>query len=102
MGLAAYGNPKTLDLPDLIVNEGEVLIPEEWHAIFKNTDFEYKDEKKTFKEKADFAAKGQEAFEKALIEIADWLTETTGTKNIAYAGGCALNCVANSKVFGQV
>jgi carbamoyltransferase len=36
-----------------------------------------------------------------LIEIADWLAETTGTKNIAYAGGCALNCVANTKVLSK-
>ncbi|MEJ7677313.1 MAG: carbamoyltransferase C-terminal domain-containing protein [Segetibacter sp.] len=57
--------------------------------------------KRPFKEKADFAAKGQDVFEKALIEIAAWLSETTGTKNIAYAGGCALNCVANTKVLEQ-
>lgn len=101
MGLAAYGNPQKLDLPDLIVNEGEVMIPEEWQEIFKSTDYEYKDENKTFQEKADFAAKGQEVFEKALIEIGDWLSETTGTKNIVYAGGCALNCVANSKILEQ-
>jgi len=101
MGLAAYGDPGKLDLPDLIVKEGEVMIPDEWREIFKSTDYEYKEEKKTFREKADFAAKGQEVFEKALIKIAAWLSEVTGTKNIAYAGGCALNCVANSKVLEQ-
>ena len=101
MGLAAYGDPGKLDLPDLTVKEGAVMIPEEWCEIFKFTDFDYKDEKKTFQEKADFAAKGQEVFEKALVEIAAWLSEVTGTKNIAYAGGCALNCVANSKVLEQ-
>jgi carbamoyltransferase len=98
MGLAAYGDPAKFDLPDLIVNDGEVMIPDEWRKIFKSTDFDYKGEKKTFQEKADFAAKGQEVFEKALVQIAAWLSEKTGTDNIVYAGGCALNCVANSKV----
>ncbi len=101
MGLAGYGDPGKLDLPDLIVQEGEVMIPEEWKEIFKSTDYFYDTEIKTFQEKADFAAKGQEVFEKALIEIAAWLSEVTGTKNIAYAGGCALNCVANTRVLEQ-
>jgi carbamoyltransferase len=101
MGLAAYGNLDALDLPDLIVKEGEVFIPKEWQNLFQVTDYNYKEEKKTFQEKADLAAKGQDVFEKAMIEIAAWLSETTGTKNIAYAGGCALNCVANTKVLEQ-
>lgn len=101
MGLAAYGDPDTLTLPDLVVSNGEVMIPEEWRQIFKATHYEYKDEKKTFQEKADFAAKGQEVFEKALLEVTAWLSEITGTKKIAYAGGCALNCVANTKVLEQ-
>ncbi len=101
MGLAAYGNVDALNLPDLIVKEGEVFIPRQWQEMFMSTEYNYKDEIKTFQEKADLAAKGQDVFEKVLIEIAAWLTETTGTKNIAYAGGCALNCVANTKVLEQ-
>ncbi|WP_207423943.1 carbamoyltransferase C-terminal domain-containing protein [Desertivirga brevis] len=98
MGLAAYGDPKKIDLPELIVREGEVLIPDEWIEAFKTTDYFYNNEVKTFGEKADFAAKGQEVFENALMKAAQWLSDVTGTKNIAYAGGCALNCVANSKL----
>ncbi|WP_207426746.1 carbamoyltransferase C-terminal domain-containing protein [Pedobacter sp. SYSU D00535] len=101
MGLAAYGDPHKLDLPELTVKEGEVFIPEAWVEAFKSTEYHYSNEIKTFQEKADFAARGQEVFERALIEIAKWLSEVTGTKNIAYAGGCALNCVANSKVLEQ-
>jgi len=102
MGLAAYGDPFKLDhLPYLEVNQGEVMIPKEWTEIFKSTDYQYKEEQKTFQQKADFAARGQEVFEKALIDIAAWLSHITGTKNIVYAGGCALNCVANTKVLEQ-
>jgi carbamoyltransferase len=101
MGLAAYGNPNHIKLPELIVKEGEVYFPKEWREAFKTTDYFYTNEVKTFQEKADFAARGQEVFENALLEITRWLTETTRTENIAYAGGCALNCVANSKVLEQ-
>ena len=101
MGLAAYGDPSKIDLPDLQVLEGEVLIPDEWREAFRTSDYFYSNEVKTFQEKADFAAKGQEVFEKSLIEIARWLSSVTGTKNIAYAGGCALNCVANTKVLEE-
>jgi carbamoyltransferase len=101
MGLAAYGDADKIELPDLIVKEGEVMIPEEWREQFKSSDYFYGKEIKTFQEKANFAAKGQEVFEKALIAIAGWLSKITGTKNIAYAGGCALNCVANSKVLDE-
>lgn len=98
MGLAAYGDPFKLNLPDLIVEEGEVMIPQDWTEVFTSTDFHYSNEIKTFQEKADFAARGQEVFEKALLEVAKWLSNLTGTKKIAYAGGCALNCVANSRL----
>ncbi|PRY16544.1 carbamoyltransferase [Pontibacter ummariensis] len=101
MGLAAYGDPSKLDLPELIVEEGAALIPDAWREMFKSWDYAYKQDQKTFQEKADLAARGQDVFEKALIKIADWLSEKTGTKDIAYAGGCALNCVANSKVLEQ-
>lgn len=98
MGLAAYGDLRKLDLPDLIVKEGSVYIPDAWRSLFKRTDYAYDQELKTFQEKADLAAKGQQVFENALIKVAEWISEKTGTKDIAYAGGCALNCVANSKV----
>ena len=101
MGLAAYGNLDALDLPELDVQDGEVFIPKVWQKLFKSTEYNFKDEIKTFQEKADLAAKAQDVFEKALIKIALWLSEKTGTKNIAYAGGCALNCVANTKVLEQ-
>jgi carbamoyltransferase len=101
MGLAAYGSLDASDFPELDVQDGEVFIPKAWQELFKSTEYNFKDEIKTFQQKADLAAKGQDVFEKALIKIASWLSEKTGTKNIAYAGGCALNCVANTKVLEQ-
>lgn len=101
MGLSSFGDPSKIDLPDLIVKEGAVFIPQEWQKAFETQDYFYTNDAKTFQEKADFAARGQEVFEIALVQIAEWLSEKTGMKNIAYAGGCALNCVANSKLLDK-
>jgi len=61
-------------------------------------EYRFKDHKKTFQVKADLAAKGQLEFERALLKVSRWLQKTTGQSNLCYAGGCALNVLANSKI----
>lgn len=46
------------------------------------------------------AAVAQSALELGLMHTATALQRTTGQENLAYAGGVALNCVANSKLAG--
>lgn len=46
----------------------------------------------------DIAHALQAALEKAVMEIASWLHETTGSKNLAMSGGVALNVVLNSRL----
>lgn len=97
MGLAPFGNPDTVRLPPLIVKEGEVYHPEEWINIFNNST-QYRffiDGSGYFQNCADLAAIGQKVFEDALLQVATWLQKKTGMKALCYAGGCALNCVAN-------
>src|SRR5690606_25361754 len=38
MGLAPFGNPRTLGLPDLVVDEHRVLVPREWLDVFAERD----------------------------------------------------------------
>ena len=45
---------------------------------------------------ADIAASIQRALEEALLHLAHRLHRMTGLKNLCFAGGVALNCVANS------
>ena len=45
---------------------------------------------------ADLAASVQNRLETVLLEAADWLHARTGTRQLALAGGVALNCVANT------
>lgn len=47
----------------------------------------------------DVAASLQVVLEKAMIHVVSHLQKKTGLKNLCLAGGVALNCVANSKLF---
>ncbi len=47
---------------------------------------------------ADVAAALQERFEEAMLHVARHLALSTGLKDLALAGGCALNCLANTKI----
>jgi carbamoyltransferase len=49
-------------------------------------------------EHADLAASVQRVLERTLHDLALWLHGETGERNLAMAGGVALNCVANSRL----
>lgn len=44
----------------------------------------------------DIASSVQSVLEEALLSLAKWLQTETGLSNLAYSGGVALNCVANT------
>jgi carbamoyltransferase len=50
---------------------------------------------------ADLAASVQRRLEEVLLELACWLHERTGERRLAMAGGVALNCVANSRLWRE-
>jgi carbamoyltransferase len=50
---------------------------------------------------ADLAASVQRRLEEVLIELAAWLHERTGNRDLVMAGGVALNCVANSRLWRE-
>jgi carbamoyltransferase len=103
MGLAPYGNPAALDLPPLIVDRHKVFIPNEWLALFNQKDrFRFfVDGSGSFEDCANLAATGQRYFEDALLKVAEWLHEATGAENLCFAGGTALNCVANGRLLRE-
>jgi len=53
------------------------------------------------REHADLAASVQRRLEEVILDLAYWLRERTGERRLALAGGVALNCVANSRLWGQ-
>jgi carbamoyltransferase len=50
---------------------------------------------------ADLAASVQRRLEELLVELATWLHGRTGRRDLAMAGGVALNCVANSRLWRE-
>ena len=50
---------------------------------------------------ADLAASVQLRLEEVLLELAGWLHEQTGDRVLSLAGGVALNCVANTRLFAE-
>jgi carbamoyltransferase len=52
-------------------------------------------------EHADLAASVQLCLEEVLIELARWLHAQTGSRTLTMAGGTALNCVANTRIWRE-
>ncbi|NHN54664.1 carbamoyltransferase [Calidifontibacter sp. DB0510] len=50
---------------------------------------------------ADLAASVQRCLEDTLLELAVWLHGETGDDRLVMAGGTALNCVANTRIFAE-
>ncbi len=79
MGMAAYGEP---------IHDLEPYLEENNHFGISN---------KFIGKKENLAASVQALFEKKLLELVDMCPKN----NIILMGGCALNCVANSKIKGK-
>ncbi|HEX4804647.1 MAG TPA: carbamoyltransferase C-terminal domain-containing protein [Conexibacter sp.] len=52
-------------------------------------------------EHADLAASVQARLEEVLLDLAGWLHARTGCARLAMAGGVALNCVANARLWAE-
>ncbi|MFC5825168.1 carbamoyltransferase C-terminal domain-containing protein [Nonomuraea insulae] len=102
MGLAPFGDPDALGLPDLDVRGHEVHVPAAWLEVFGRRDaFLYEPGGEDFRRAANLAAAGQRAFERALAQVAGWLHTRTGLDTLAYAGGAALNSSANGHLIRE-
>jgi carbamoyltransferase len=101
MAMASYGAPRFLDaFRDLVRADGEggfavadvdweTFAPrirggEEWAAVH-----------------ADLARAGQARLGEVLLDLARWLHLRTGEPCLTMAGGVALNCVANSRIWRE-
>jgi carbamoyltransferase len=101
MAMASYGEPSALDeLRELVRADGrggfevgavdlERLAP----ALAPGQEFT--------RAHADLAASVQRRLEEVLIDLAAWLHARTGGRDLVMAGGVALNCVANSRLWRE-
>jgi carbamoyltransferase len=96
MALASYGRPRFLpELRELVRARGDggfTTAPIDWHRF---TDAVGKDEAWE-QEHADLAASVQTRLQEVMLDLARWLHEHTGDRDLTMAGGVALNCVANA------
>ena len=108
MGMAAYGVPQYADLMrrklfkhETITkdNRGECLhtidmskgLPEDFIPLYTAGGIE--------QQKYDIAASAQLVCEERIMDYAELAYKYTHSKNLVFMGGCALNCVANSRLF---
>lgn len=85
MSAALYGNPKWVDYIEerIFSSDHKTKVNLEFGVGIGSLDY-------------DIAASTQAILEKTLLKLTQWLFKETGEHNLAYAGGVALNCVANS------
>jgi carbamoyltransferase len=101
MAMASYGEPSFVDeLRQLVrpdADGGFVVEPVELarYAPALPTGAEFT------RAHADLAASVQRRLEEVLIDLARWLHARTGNRQLVMAGGVALNCVANSRLWRE-
>jgi carbamoyltransferase len=99
MAMASYGRPAHLgEFRRLIRTTGDggfVTEPVDWAAFSPAGSGDGAIEE----HHVDLASTLQTRLEEVLLELAGWLHDRTGERFLALAGGVALNCVANSRVF---
>jgi carbamoyltransferase len=101
MALASYGRPRFLEeLRHAVFATGDGGFrtePIDWGSLVKKRGA---DEEWTA-DHADLAASVQHRLEELLLELAGWLHGRTGGTALTLAGGVALNCVANTRLFAE-
>jgi carbamoyltransferase len=101
MALAAYGRPAHLEeLRELVVADGA--------GGFRVGDVDFARWAPALRsgdawrpEHADLASSVQARLEEVLLELLGWLHAETGCRDLAMAGGVALNCVANTRLLND-
>ena len=99
MAMASYGDPSTLDeLRRLIRTDGRggftvapIDLARLAAPLAPGDPFT--------RAHADLAASVQMRLEEVLLELVGWLHRQTGNRELALAGGVALNCVANTRLW---
>ncbi|MBI4157393.1 carbamoyltransferase [Candidatus Woesebacteria bacterium] len=119
MGLAPYGKPGYVKKVERLIRQekdgsfrlnleyfnfhlsDKVSFSEKFIRLFGVPPVDPKDSDKVVKVYADIAASAQKVLEEKLIVIAKNIRQKTGETNLCYAGGVALNGVANWRIFKE-
>ena len=101
MAMASYGEPRFLpQLREVIratEDGGFVAEPVDWSSFARRVE----KAGEWGPEHADLASSVQARLEEVLLDLLRWLYDRTGERYLTMAGGVALNCVANSRIFEE-
>jgi len=98
MGLAPYGREGVFKQRIFELRDGRMFVDSEWMRGFDRPARSAEDFKRDFQYYADIACWVQREVERALLYLVQARYEMCPAPDLAYAGGVALNAVANSKI----
>jgi carbamoyltransferase len=101
MGLAPYGRPGIYDFEIFDLKDGRVYVRYDWMGNFNRPCHSYEEFKAGFQYYADIAYWTQKEVERAILYIFDCRYQLAPSQNVAYAGGVALNAVANRRILTE-
>jgi carbamoyltransferase len=101
MGLAPYGSPGRFDFPIFELHDGQAFVCRENLDAFTAPEKSRTARKSNFLYYADVAYHVQREIERALLYILRDRFNRCPSRNLAYAGGVALNAVANSRLLHE-
>jgi predicted NodU family carbamoyl transferase len=98
MGLSPYGRPDVYNDEIFEYRDGRVFVNYDWMGKFRRASQSYTEFKSNFQYYADIAWWIQRQVEKAVLYVVSHRTRLNDCKKLCYAGGVALNAVANQKI----
>jgi carbamoyltransferase len=101
MGLAPYGRPGAFDGEIFDLCDGRVFLRYDWMAHFDRPCRDYAQFKANFQYYADIAYWAQREIERALLYVLNDRYRRSPSDNLCYAGGVALNAVANRRLLTE-
>ena len=101
MALASHGRPRFREeLRRTVYPTGDGGFhtdPIDWGSLVKQR----RPDEPWTQDHADLASSVQKRLEEVLLDLAGWLHDRTGGRALTLAGGVALNCVANTRIFDE-
>ena len=98
MGLAPFGREGAFAFPIFELKNERVFVRQDWQQRFREPAIDYADFKNRFQYFADIACWIQGEIERALVYIIENRKKLIQAENLVYAGGVALNAMANSRI----
>lgn len=101
MGLSPYGDKDAFKQPIFELKDGRVFNTLDWLGELKQPSHSYDNFKDNFKHYADIARWLQDETERALLYLFNYHQNKHPSPNWCYAGGVALNAVANHRILAE-